>query len=246
MLTLRADVERVAVITDIHANLPALGAALVRIDELGVEAVYCGGDLVGYGPHPNEVCALIEGRASPTIYGNYDYAIGRDLEDCGCAYVDRHDRELGEQSIAWTLEHTDERSKAFMRGLPFDLRFELGDNRVRLVHGSPRKVNEYLFEDKPARTFERIAAGADCDVLVFGHTHQPWIHEYGGVLFVNCGSVGKPKDGDPRAAFSVLELEGDRVVANIERVDYDAEAVGRELSAAGLPAEYADKLVLAA
>ena len=238
--------ERVAVITDIHANLPALGAALVRIDELGVEAVYCGGDLVGYGPHPNEVCALIEGRAIPTIYGNYDYAIGRDLEDCGCAYVDRHDRELGEQSIAWTLEHTDERSKAFMRGLPFDLRFELGDNRVRLVHGSPRKVNEYLFEDKPARTFERIAAGADCDVLVFGHTHQPWIHEYVGVLFINCGSVGKPKDGDPRAAFSVLELEGDRVVANIERVDYDAEAVGRELSAAGLPAEYADKLVLAA
>ena len=238
--------ERVAVITDIHANLPALEAALVRIDELGVDAVYCGGDLVGYGPHPNEVCALIEEHAIPTIYGNYDYAIGRDLEDCGCAYVDRHDRELGEQSIAWTLEHTDERSKAFMRGLPFDLRFELGDNRVRLVHGSPRKVNEYLFEDKPARTFERIAAGADCDVLVFGHTHQPWIHEYGGVLFVNCGSVGKPKDGDPRAAFSVLELEGDRVVANIERVDYDAEAVGRELSAAGLPAEYADKLVLAA
>ena len=238
--------ERVAVITDIHANLPALEAVLEAIEPTGVDDVYCGGDLVGYGPHPNEVCALIAERAIPTIYGNYDYAIGRDLEDCGCAYVDRHDRELGEQSIAWTLEHTDERSKAFMRGLPFDLRFELGDNRVRLVHGSPRKVNEYLFEDKPARTFERIAAGADCDVLVFGHTHQPWIHEYGGVLFVNCGSVGKPKDGDPRAAFSVLELEGDRVVANIERVDYDAEAVGRELSAAGLPAEYADKLVLAA
>ena len=233
-------------ITDVHANLPALEAVLGAIERAELDAVYCGGDLVGYGPHPNEVCALIEGRASPTIYGNYDYAIGRDLEDCGCAYVDRHDRELGEQSIAWTLEHTDERSKAFMRGLPFDLRFELGDNRVRLVHGSPRKVNEYLFEDKPARTFERIAAGADCDVLVFGHTHQPWIHEYGGVLFVNCGSVGKPKDGDPRAAFAVLELAGDRVVANIERVDYDAEAVGRELAAAGLPAEYADKLVLAA
>ena len=110
----------------------------------------------------------------------------------------QHDRELGEKSIAWTLEHTGERSKAFMRELPFDLRFELGGSAVRLVHGSPRKVNEYLFEDKPARTFERLAAGADYDVLVFGHTHQPWVHEYGGVLFVNCGSVGKPKDGDPR------------------------------------------------
>jgi putative phosphoesterase len=95
-----------------------------------------------------------------------------------------------------------------MRELPFDLRFELGGRRVRLVHGSPRKVNEYLFEDKPARTFERIARGADCDVLVFGHTHQPWIHEYGGVLFVNCGAVGKPKDGDPRVAFAVLEEDG--------------------------------------
>lgn len=81
-----------------------------------------------------------------------------------------------------------------MRELPFDLRFELGGRRIRLVHGSPRKVNEYLFEDKPARTFERIAAGSECDVLVFGHTHKPWIREYGGVLFVNCGSVGKPKD----------------------------------------------------
>jgi putative phosphoesterase len=133
-----------------------------------------------------------------------------------------------------------------MRGLPFDLRFELGNKRVRLVHGSPRKVNEYLFENKPARTFERIAAGADCDVLVFGHTHQPWVREYGGVLFVNCGSVGKPKDGDPRAAFALLELDEDRVAAQIERVEYDADGVARELAGAGLPGEYADKLVLAA
>ena len=238
--------ERAAIITDIHANLPALEAVLEAVERRGVDAVYCGGDLVGYGPHPNEVCALIEERGVPTIYGNYDYAIGRDLDDCGCAYRDQHDRELGRRSIEWTLARTDERSKQFMRGLPFDLSIELGNRRVRLVHGSPRKVNEYLFEDKPARTFERIAAGADCDVLVFGHTHRPWIREYGGVLFVNCGSVGKPKDGDPRAAFALLELEGDRVVAEIERVDYDAEAVGREVAAAGLPGEYADKLVLAA
>jgi putative phosphoesterase len=239
-------VERVAVVTDIHANLPALEAVLAAVEWIDVDAVYCGGDLVGYGPHPNEVCALIEESGIPTIYGNYDYAIGRNLEDCGCAYRDEHDRELGRQSVAWTLEHTSERSKAFMRGLPFDLRFELGRRRVRLVHGSPRKVNEYLFEDKPERTFERIAAGADCDVLVFGHTHRPWIREHGGVLFVNCGSVGKPKDGDPRAAFAILELDGDRVLADVERVAYDAEAVAREVAAAGLPGEYADKLVLAA
>ena len=239
--------SRVAVVTDIHANLRALEAALARIDELEVDAVYCGGDLVGYGPHPNEVCRLIEQRAIPTIYGNYDYAIGRDLEDCGCAYVTEHDRELGQRSVAWTLAHTDQRSKDFMGQLRFDLRFHLGRRRVRLVHGSPRKVNEYLFEDKPARTFERIAAGADCDVLVFGHTHRPWVHRYGGVLFVNCGSVGKPRDGDPRGAFALLEADdqGD-VLASIERVAYDAEAVAREVAAAGLPGEYADKLLSAA
>ena len=238
--------ERVAVITDIHGNLPALEAVLEAIDGMSVDAVYCGGDLVGYGPHPDEVCGLIEKRRIPTIYGNYDYAIGRDLDDCGCAYRDQHDRELGRRSIEWTLGHTDDRSKAFMRELPFDLRFELGDSRVRLVHGSPRKVNEYLFADKPARTFERIAAGADSDVLVFGHTHQPWIHEYGGLLFVNCGSVGKPKDGDPRAAFALLDADRDGVQARIERVEYDAEAAARAVAAAGLPDEYAEKLLSAA
>jgi putative phosphoesterase len=237
---------RLAVLTDIHANLAAFEAALARIDELGIEEIYCGGDLVGYGPHPNEVCDLITRRGIPTIYGNYDYAIGRDLDDCGCAYVDRHDRELGQLSVEWTLDRTSPDAKAYLRELPFDLRFELAAKRVRLVHGSPRKVNEYLFEDKPARTFERIAALADSDVLVFGHTHKPWVHEYGGVLFVNCGSVGKPKDGDPRGAFAVLEVVAGDVRVTIERVAYDAEAVAAEMRRAGLPGELAQKLALAA
>jgi putative phosphoesterase len=238
--------QRVAVITDVHANLPALQAALRRIDELGVDATYCGGDLVGYGPHPNEVCALIAERAIPTIYGNYDYAIARDLEDCGCAYITPHDRELGQRSVDWTLAHTDQTAKDYMRALPFDLRFTVGETSVHLVHGSPRKVNEYLFEDKPARLYERLAAAEDADVLVFGHTHKPWIHEYGGVRFVNCGSVGKPKDGDPRAAFAVLHSTRDGLEVHIERVEYDAAAVAREVAAAGLPDEFAEKLVLAA
>jgi putative phosphoesterase len=240
-------VNRVAVITDIHGNLPALEASLAAIDAIGVDVIYCGGDLVGYGPHPSEVCRLIQERDIPTIYGNYDYAISRDLDDCGCAYVTPHDRELGLQSVAWTLAHTDQAAKGFMRGLPFELRFELGGRRIQLVHGSPRKVNEYLFEDKPARLYERLATAADCDVLVFGHTHKPWIHLYGGVLFVNCGSVGKPKDGDPRCAFAILELDpaGELQVA-IQRVPYDAAAVAREVAATGLASEYAAKLVAAA
>ena len=238
--------DRAAVITDVHANLPALQAALTRIEELGIDRVYCGGDLVGYGPHPNEVCALIEDRGIPTIHGNYDYAIARDLEDCGCAYVTPHDRELGQRSVEWTLCATAARAKDFMRELPFDLRFELGANAIHLVHGSPRKVNEYLFEDKPASLYERLAAAEEAGVLVFGHTHKPWVAEFGGVLFVNCGSVGKPKDGDPRAAFAVLEDAGDHVDVTIERVAYDARAVAEQVRAAGLPEEYADKLLVAA
>ena len=236
----------VAVITDIHGNLAALEAALRRIDDLGIERVYCGGDLVGYGPHPSEVCARIAERAIPTIYGNYDYAIGRDLSDCGCAYVDQHDRELGQLSVDWTLAHTGADAKAFMRGLPFDLRFDVGAAHVHLVHGSPRKVNEYLFEDKPARLYERLAVAEDGDVLVFGHTHKPWVHEFGGVLFVNCGSVGKPKDGDPRGAFAVLEEHTGDLRVRIERVEYDAAGVAAEVAAAGLPGEFADKLLIAA
>ncbi|MGZ4302157.1 MAG: metallophosphoesterase family protein [Gaiellaceae bacterium] len=238
--------ETVAVVTDVHANPQALEATLERIAELGIRTVYCGGDLVGYGPHPTEVCAMVAAGDIPTIYGNYDYAIGRDLHDCGCAYRDPHDKEIGQLSVEWTLTHTSRRAKAFMREFPFDLRFELANKRIRLVHGSPRKVNEYLFEDKPARTFERIAAMADCEVLVFGHTHKPWVHRYGDVLFVNCGSVGKPKDGDARAAFAVLRVVDGEIDVTIERVAYDALSVAREMRDAGLPDELGVKLVQAA
>jgi putative phosphoesterase len=236
---------RSAVVTDIHANLPALEATLRWIDNQGIERTYCGGDLVGYGPRPNEVCAAINEREIPTIYGNYDWAIARDQEDCGCAYVTEHDREIGQLSVDWTLANTDRRSKDFMRELPFDLRFDLAGKRVRLVHGSPRKVNEYLFDDKPAKTFERIAAGAECDVLVFGHTHKPWVREYGGVLFVNCGSVGKPKDGDPRGCFAVLSDDGGELGVELVRVEYEADGVAAEMREVGLPDELAEKLVLA-
>jgi putative phosphoesterase len=238
--------ERAAVITDIHGNLAALEAVLGWIDGEGIERIYCGGDLVGYGAYPNEVCALIEEREIPTIYGNYDYAIARNLDDCGCAYINEHDRELGQRSVAWTLEHTNQRSKDFMRELPFDLRVALGRVQVRLVHGSPRKVNEYLFEDKPASLYERLAAAEEAKALVFGHTHKPWVREYGGVLFVNCGSVGKPKDGDPRAGFAIIDDAGGRLDVTIQRVEYDVEGAARAVAAAGLPTEYADKLLTAA
>lgn len=143
---------RIAVITDIHGNLTALEAALAALESIGVDGIYCGGDLVGYGPHPNEVCALIQDRGIPTIYGNYDYAIARDLTDCGCAYVTPHDRELGQKSIDWTLAHTNARSKAFMSELPFDLRFAIGNQQIRLVHGSPARSTSICSRTSPSRS----------------------------------------------------------------------------------------------
>ncbi len=232
-------------ITDIHGNLPALQAVLREIDRLGVDELVCGGDLVGYGPSPDEVCAVIAERRIPAIYGNYDHAIARDLEDCGCAYRDREERAVGRLSVDWTLRHTSDASKAFMRTLPFEHAVELGGTRVRVVHGSPRKVNEYLFEDKPASLYERLARDAAGRVLVFGHTHKPWIREHGGVLFVNCGSVGKPKDGDPRAAFALVEARNGTPSARIVRVDYDPGPVAAQIRAAGLPDELAGRLVTA-
>jgi Calcineurin-like phosphoesterase superfamily domain len=147
---------RIAVITDVHANLPALDAVFAKIERLGVDSIYCGGDLVGYGPHPSEVCAAIEARAIPSIYGNYDYAIARDIHDCGCAYVTQHDREIGQLSVEWTLEHTDRRAKDFMRGLPFDIRFELG-GELRGFKTSVHAAVRYSWMRPPRRSWRSIA-----------------------------------------------------------------------------------------
>ena len=187
--------ERVAVITDIHGNLAALEAVLAAIDAAGVETIYCGGDLVGYGPYPNQVCDLIQARRIPTIFGNYDYAIGRDLEDCGCEYVTPHDRAIGQLSVDWTLAHTNRASKDYLRGLPFDERFDLGGRRVRLVHGSPRKVNEYLFQEKPARTFERIAGSQTLTCSCSGTPTNP-----GSTPSQMCSSSTAAQSGNRRTA----------------------------------------------
>jgi predicted phosphodiesterase len=238
--------DRVAVITDIHANLPALEAALARLDELGIEDVYCGGDLVGYGPHPNEVCALVEERAIPTIYGNYDHAIARDHEDCGCAYVTQADRELGQRSVEWTLRHTSARAKAFMRELPFDLLFTVGATTVHLVHGSPRKGQRVPVRGQagpPVRAPGRRRGGPRARVRA--HAQAVGARARRGV--VRQLRLGRQAEGRRRSR----RLRGARrplrqLEVTIERVAYDADAVAAEVRAAGLPGEYADRLSIAA
>lgn len=232
---------RIAIFSDLHGNSAATEAVLLAIDAEKPDAVYCLGDLVGYGARPNEVIELIRNRAIPTIMGNYDDGVGFDKDDCGCAYKDADERDRGQQSLMWSRAVTTGENKAFLRELLPEIKFETDGVRFRLVHGSPRRMNEYLFEDRDQRSLERIAHLADCDVLVFGHTHKPWVREIEGVLFVNDGSAGKPKDGDPRAAWALITTEpGSTVKVEIRRVDYDIPAMAAAIRAAdGLPDQYA-------
>jgi putative phosphoesterase len=191
---------RIAIFSDLHGNSAATEAVLGAIDQAAPDAVYCLGDLVGYGACPNETIELVRDRAIPTIMGNYDDGVGFDRDDCGCAYTDQEEAARGQASLVWTRRETTPDNKAYLRSPLPEIRFEIEGKRFRLVHGSPRRMNEYLFADRDPRSLERIARGADCDVLVFGHTHRPWVRAIAGVLMINEGSVGKPKDGDPRAA----------------------------------------------
>ncbi len=232
---------RIAIFSDLHGNSAATQAVLAAIDEERPDAVYCLGDLVGYGPFPNETIKLIRERDIPTIMGNYDDGVGFDRDDCGCAYKDKDEESRGQQSLRWTGSMTTDKNKAYLRALPPEIRFEAGGKRFRLVHGSPRRMNEYLFADRDSRSLERIAAQADADVLIFGHTHKPWVREIGGVLFVNAGSVGKPKDGDPRASWVLLTVTpGALVEVEIRRHMYDVGAMAAAIRAAeGLPDHFA-------
>lgn len=235
---------RIAIFGDLHANSQATEAVLADIEAANLDRVYCLGDLVGYGANPSETIDLVRNRDIPTIMGNYDDGVGFDRDDCGCAYKDDGERERGQRSLIWTRAEVDAERKQWLQSLLPEIRLTEHGQRIRLVHGSPRRVNEYLFEDRDRRSLERIADAADCDVLIFGHTHIPWDRVINGVRFINAGSVGKPKDGDPRAAWLLLEAAGDGTVdATLRRVDYDAAAAASAIREAdGLPDHFADDI----
>jgi diadenosine tetraphosphatase ApaH/serine/threonine PP2A family protein phosphatase len=175
--------------------------------------------------------------------GNYDQGVGHDSDDCGCAYKTEIEEARGKQSIAWTNAHTDAGHKAYLRALPATIPVMLDDLRVLLVHGSPRKVNEYLYENRPDDSFERILDSVGVDVLVCGHTHLPY-HKVlpSGRHVINAGSVGKPKDNDPRAGFVVLNAQGRELQVEFVRVPYDIEAAARAIEATDMPHIFAQML----
>lgn len=225
---------RIGIISDIHGNLAALEAVLEDLRGRDIDELYCLGDLVGYAPFPDEVTDRIRREGIRTVLGNYDDGVGFDRADCGCAYRDPVERAIGEQSLEWTKAHVSAGYKAFLRSLEQEIRLDVNGRRLLLVHGSPRSRNEYLFEDRPASSFQRIARDARADIIVFGHTHRPYVKQVGQVLFVNAGSVGKPKDGDWRACYVVLEPAAPGPVQFV-RVPYDVRSVAAAIRHSDLP-----------
>lgn len=230
---------RIAFISDIHANILALEAVLADITAQRADVVYCAGDLVGYAPFANEVINLVREKGIPTVMGNYDDGIGNMRFICGCDYKDEKAQALGQQSISWTKEHTSESNREFLRNLPQELRFEAGGKKVLLVHGSPNRLNEYLTEDIPLAYAAELIEAADVDVLVCGHTHKPYHLVIGEKHLINCGSVGKPKHGDPNAVYLLVDF-GKGIEVEVRKVPYDYEAVAKAIEVSDLPDEFAE------
>jgi len=252
---------KIALFSDIHANLPALEAFFEDVDSKNPDSVYCLGDLVGYNIWPNEVINEIRKRGIPTIAGNYDFGIGRMSDDCGCAYKTDTEKDMGKISISYTNTLVKPNERKYLRTLPAHIRleFQLNEDRLNLllVHGSPRKINEYLFEDRDEKSLLRIMEQADADIMCFGHTHKPYHRvlptEPGDSKHfrhaINIGSVGKPKDNDNRGCYVILTIndnsnitDKDTVQAEFIRFEYDVEKAAKAVEDSPLPNGYADML----
>jgi predicted phosphodiesterase len=252
---------KIALFSDIHANLPALESFFKDLDARKPDATYCLGDLAGYNIWPNEVINEVRKRGIPTIAGNYDFGIGRHSDDCGCAYKTDEEKANGAVSISFTNGIVKPDERAYLRTLPAHIKveFQLDQDKLNLllVHGSPRRINEYLFEDREEKSMLRIMHDADADIMCFGHTHKP----YHRVLndgtagqdhyrhAINIGSVGKPKDGDPRGGYVILHIhehttitDKDSIRAEFIRFDYDIEKAAKAVEESHLPDAYAASL----
>ena len=243
---------RYALISDVHANLPALEAVLEHIEagpERGepVDAIYHLGDLVGYAPWPKEVVALIKRKGITGVAGNYDSTVATDYEHCGCRYEDARQEELSHLSYEWTLENSNDATKDFLASLPFriDLR-PLGGHaagpKLVLVHGAPTLNTLYWTEDRDDDFCRQMALKVEArsgDTIAFGHTHIRWHRVVDDIHFINAGSVGRPKDGNWRAGYAIVKITEDGSEVTFERVEYDLEAAMSGILGSELPDEFA-------
>lgn len=242
---------RYALLSDIHANLEALDAVLADIDRRGdADAIYHLGDLVGYSSSPNAVVDRLRERAIAGVAGNYDSTVATDHKHCGCRSESARQEELAHVSYEYTRRTVTPTTKRFLASLPFSLDLRpLGGHapgpRLVLVHGTPTLNTLYWTADRPDDFCRKMAAMVGLragDVIAFGHTHRPWHRVLDGVHFVNAGSVGRPKDGDWRAGYVLLDLGAGEAGVEFVRVEYDVEATAQGVVAAGLPQDFVEFL----
>jgi predicted phosphodiesterase len=234
------ELTRIAVCGGIYNNYLALAAALGDARTRGVDAVYCLGDLGAFGPHPDRVFPLLHDHGVHCIQGNYDHSIGNDLPDCQCGYTDPRDNHFARLSYAYTLAHTSAANRAWMRELPAQRRLRLGRYQVLMCHGSPRRMNEFLWESTtPTHFLEYLAELYRADVILATHTGIKWHRRLAGDRhFVNVGVLGRPEnDGRTHVWYALLEARPDFAVEFIPVV-YDHHRLAREMQDEKLPEEF--------
>jgi putative phosphoesterase len=230
---------RIGLVSDLHANAVAFEAVLDALADEDLDRLVCAGDVVGYNPSPAECVEAVRSGAAAdrdgagrthTVQGNHDRAVGR-------PETYRHN-EMAFAGLRHARERLDDEQLAWLDALPVETR--LGDDRVRVVHDHPTERDRYVRPD----AFPSLAPHlGDEDVLVLGHTHVQHHERVEGTLVVNPGSVGQPRDGDPRAAFAVLDLPASGAPSLAERrVAYDVERVRAAVTDAGLPRRTGDRL----
>ena len=236
----RARGVRIALFGGVYSNDFALEAVIDDVKRVDADITWCLGDLGGFGPHPDRAAERLRGAGIPMLRGNYDDAIGHGREDCACGYTDPGDNRFAQLSYDYTLANTDAGHRAWMRERPEQHRFEVAGRRVLLCHGSPRKVNEFLWQSACSDAFlESLCDDAGADVIACTHTGLFWHRALpSGRHVVNVGAIGRPaNDGRTEVWYALLELNGD-VRVEFRPVAYDHEALARDMARESLPQEF--------
>lgn len=238
--------QRIAVLGGIYSNHLALEAVLSDARRRGVDAVFCLGDLGAFGPNPDKVFPLLVDGEVQVMQGNYDNSIGERLSDCQCGYVDPRDNQFARISYDYTFANTSDRWKDWMRELPHAIRIRLGRYPVLMSHGSPRKMNEFLWESTtPTHFLERLLDQHRADVVLTTHTGIHWKRELPGDRhFVNVGVIGRPaNDGRTNVWYTILDARGESLVTEHVPIDYDYRSLAQEMRGEELPHEFIDTIL---
>ncbi len=237
--------RRIACLGGLYSNYLALEAALADIAERDVDAIFCLGDLGAFGPHPDRVFPLLTDHNVQCLQGNYDNSIGNMLDDCQCGYTDPRDNHFAQISYDYTLANTSANNRKFLRELPEQRRLQLGRRSVLLCHGSPRKVNEFLWESTTSTHF--LASLCDefrADAIVATHSGIKWHRRLPGNRdFVNVGVLGRPEnDGQTNVWYTILQ-DDDELRVEFVPVDYDHRRLAAEMRDEGLPEEFIETIL---